>query len=355
MPSDALLRFTLYCAVVVGMMALALLLQVLLLSTLTRRRQRHRAQLEINWRPYLAGVALGDAITKAPALANAHRFWFLVLWCRMQRNLRGSPRDRLNTLLVHLGLDRFALEATREASARKQLIGLTTLRYLGHFEHWRTVADKVSDKNPIIAMAAAETLVRLDPQQAMAVLMSVMLSRNDWSSVQVATLLRSAGTAALTAKLKLELEKLLAAPDHQPAFARRRLLKLLPLGDQAQLAPLIRRLLGTGEAEAVSVALKCLGENSDPRDRTAFIDHLSHPESEVRGMAAEALGSVVEARDLEALLERVTDRDWWVRQQAARAIAKIPGQRQRLDQLSEHIADPYGREALVYAFSERVS
>lgn len=355
MPTDTLLRVTLYCAAGVGIIAVAVLVQVLILSTLTRRRQHKRSQFESNWRPYLAAVALGDGITNTPPLASAHRYWFLVLWCRMQRSLRGSPRDRLNALLIHMGLHDAVLEAVRDASAREQLIGLTTLRYLGQFEHWRTVADKVDDKNPIIAMAAAETLVRLDPQQAMAVLMPVMLSRPDWSSVQVATLMRSAGPGVLSAKLKLELEKRLTSPGQQSPFARRRLLKLLPLGDQAQLAPLIRRLLQTGEVDAVSVALKCLGENSDPRDRAAFIEHLSHPAADVRGMAAEALASVVEPRDLEPLLALVTDRDWWVRQQAARAVAQIPGQRQQVEHLRERIADPYGQEALAFAFSERLT
>ena len=105
----------------------------------------------------------------------------------------------------------------------------------------------------------------------------------------------------------------------------------------------------------MSVALKCLGENSDPRDRAAFIEHLSHPAADVRGMAAEALASVVEPRDLEPLLALVTDRDWWVRQQAARAVAQIPGQRQQVEHLRERIADPYGQEALAFAFSERLT
>ncbi|MBL1376197.1 HEAT repeat domain-containing protein [Zobellella iuensis] len=355
MRSESLVPLALYSALAVGVLTVLLLLQVLLITTLNRRRTRERTRLEAGWRPWLAKVAAGDRIDRLPLLPPAYSAWFLVLWCRTQRSLRGETRRRLNTLLYHLGLDRFALGIIAGGRAQQQLIGLTTLGYLGNLAHWPEVAARLADLRPIIALAAARTLVSLDPARAMDQLMLPMLTRRDWSRAQVATLCRAAGQEAVTPPLLDAVRRYQGGePVAGAPLAVARLMALLPLGRPAELAPFARRLLADADPRVACAALGCLADNADPRDRPAILAMLSHPDAEARAMAVRALAPVGEAADLRLLLPMLADTDWWIRQQAARTMAQMPGLgRSQLERLLAEVRDPYGREALAYALRVR--
>lgn len=352
MPSDALLRIALYSALAVAVLTLLLLVYALLITSFSQRRNRTQQQFEATWRPYLAGVAVGDEVLQVPSLPVSQRNWFLLLWCRTQRSLRGSARPRLNAMFSYLELEPVAVTAIQTGSVREQLTGLTALGYLDNLAHWELVAGRIEAANPIIALAAAKTLVSLDSERALRLLMPLFLTRADWSMVQLKMLCRLAGPLAVTAPLLSELRHYKQHPATMTPHAVSRMLRLMAFADQAQLASPARDLLISGDATAAYWALLCLGENADPRDRDRILAHLHHAAPEVRAMAAQALQATVNSDDLMVLLPLLEDQDWWVRQQAADAVVKIPGMnRQQLQTLMAEMTDPYGREALAYALT----
>ena len=349
LPADAWLRWALVIAAALAVVSAALMVQVLLLSELSTRRERRRAAFERRWRPRLAAASIGEPLDQLPPPSPRDCAWFLMAWCQMQFHLRGAAHQRLNGLLEHFGLaDRAAALLTHRRGSM-QLLGLACLRHLADPAYWDRIEPLVRDARPILSLAAADALVAIDPRRAMALVVPVAAERRDWAPGRVAILCRNAGRDATTPPLVEMLRQPL-----RPG-ARARLLELLRFGEAQALARWARDMLradaATGERMA---ALDVLAQAQDPRDRPHLLPMLGASAPGVRLAAVRALAAQATRDDLACLQPGLADRDWSVRQATAHGIATLPGMTPAaLAHLRERIDDPYGRDALDQAIAEQ--
>lgn len=347
LPQDPMLRGAFYLACALAAVTLLLMVQVLGLSERARRHAQQRRAFEQQWRPLLAAASLSEqlAAVAGPASSN-QRLWLLLLWNRTQRALRGAARERLNRFAVQLQLDANALDLVRSRSVRRQLVGLASLRHLGEPAHWAQVEPLVRSTNPFVALAAAEALVAIAPERAMALLLPLVEGRRDWALPRVANLCRRAGPAAVTASLLP-----LLRDDGRDVP---RLSALLEWAEPAKVAPWARLSLDAGYPSARRIAAtRVLGELADPRDRPHLTGLLDDPAPDVRLAGLQALRRQLAGLDADLVQSLLADPSWWVRQEAADTLVTLPGaSRARLEQLATQLDDRYGRDALARALAE---
>ncbi len=346
-PEDRMLQLALYCALGLGTLTVLVLLQVLLLGEVSRRRTVRRQQFNEQWRPFFALCSLSDELPPSHApLPRRRQLWFLLQWNRTQLQLRGAARERMNRALIALGMDRQALNLLR-GRVRSKLIGLTCLRHLADPAHWQAVQPLLLSRNSIVALSAAQTLVAMDASKAMALILPAAVNRPDWALPRLISLCQQAGEQAVTTPLLIVLSS-----SEDPR--RERLVPLLVQGDPRHAAPWARARLDEGaSAEYLQVALRCLCELGDPRDRHRLLRALQHEQDSVRLAALQALHKQARREDSELFLPLLSDSSWWVRQAAADSLATLPGaSTEALQQLLEQVHDRYGRDALRRAIAE---
>lgn len=351
LPEDPVLRIAVFSALALGGLTLLIMIQVLVVSELSARRERHRQAFISLWRPRLAAWSLtnNDELPSAPR--RGEQLWFLLLWTRLQRQMRGYPRERLNQLFASLGMTNLVMAMLRSRATHRRLLALTCLRYLADTRHWLDVSPLLASPNPVVALSAAHAMVEMDPQAAMREVIPRIEERTDWAMPRLVSLCRQAGRDAVTPVLLSSLTSANPATGH-------RLVGLLTCADPRSVAPwarqqLVMHVVDGEETDARCAALLCLGELSDPRDRPLVLNHLEHSSPRVRLLAVRALGRQAGPGDIPALLQRLTDADWWVRQAAADVIVALPGStRNQLVEMESDLLDPYGRDALRRAMAE---
>ena len=280
------------------------------------------------------------------ALPRRRQLWFLLQWNRTQLQLRGAARERMNRALIALGMDRQALILLR-GRVRSKLIGLTCLRHLADPAHWQAVQPLLLSRNSIVALSAAKTLVAMDASKAMQLILPAAVNRPDWALPRLTSLCQQAGEQAVTTPLLIVLSS-----SEDPR--RERLVPLLVQGDPRHAAPWARARLDEGApAEYLQVALRCLCELGDPRDRHRLLRALQHEQDTVRLAALQALHKQARREDSELFLPLLSDSSWWVRQAAADSLAAMPGATlEGLQHMLEQVRDRYGRDALRRAIAE---
>ena len=346
-PEDAMLQLALYCALGLGGLTLLVMIQVMLLGEVARRRATRRQSFNDQWRPFFALCSLDDELPEpVPALPRGRQLWFLLQWNRTQLQLRGAARERMNRALIALGMDLHALTLLR-GRVRGKLIGLTCLRHLADQAHWDAVQPLLMNRNVIVSLSAAQTLIAMDAVRAMQLILPAAVTRLDWALPRLASLCQNAGEQAVTLPLLIAL-----AGSEDPR--RERLIPLLIHGDPRHAAPWARaRLEENAAPEQLQVALRCLCELGDPRDRVRLLRAVQHSDADVRLAALQALHKQARNEDSEVFMPLLADPSWWVRQAAADSLATLPGVTAvSLQALLNQVQDRYGRDALRRAIAE---
>ncbi len=348
LPEDAMLRLAIYAAVTLGVITLSMMFLVLLLSEAASWRERRRRQFNEQWRPFFALCCITDELPHpVPPLPKGDRLWLLLQWNRTQLQLRGTGRERMNRALDALQLEPFALRLL-EGGVRSRLIGLTCLRYVADMRHWQAVEQLLALRSSIVSLAAAQTLVAIDAQKAMKMLLPMSLARSDWALPRLSSLCQQAGSKAVTPFL---LSTMLSSTEAE----RGRLAPLLLWAEPRLTGPWARNALEDEQTppEQLEIALKCLTELNDPRDRSRLMKMFDHPDGSVRTVAIQAFKQQARLTDAPLILPYLADANWNVRQSSADALATLPGiTDEYLQQLLAAVTDRYGRDALQRAIAE---
>lgn len=346
-PEDGMLQLVLYCAMGLAGLTLLVMIQVMLLGEVAQRRSARRQAFNDQWRPFFALCSLGDELPHPmPVLPVNRQLWFLLQWNRTQLQLRGAARERMNRALTALDMDRQALALLR-GRVRSKLIGLTCLRHMADPGHWDAVQPLLMNRNVIVSLAAAQTLIAIDAARAMQLIIPASVTRPDWALPRLASLCQQAGAQAVTLPLLITL-----ASSEDPG--RERLVHLLIHGDPRHAAPWARaRLEEDAAPEQLQVALRCLCELGDPRDRQRLLRAIHHNHADVRLAALHALHKQARSEDNDVFMPLLGDSSWWVRQAAADSIVTLPGVTpEQLHQWLARVDDRYGQDALRRAIAE---
>lgn len=348
-PENPLLHFT--ALVVFGITCLTLLtmIYVLMFSARARRAQRRRLLFDKKWRPRMALASVEDSTLRERApRSSRERLWWLMLWNRMQRHLRGQSRERLNDMLRRFGMQHHASRLLRGLSVRRRLVALESLRHLGDETGWAAVAPLCRNRNRYIALAAAHALLAMSPRRGLAFVLDIGLSRDDWSARHLADLCQSAGVEAATPVLIEALD--VASPASHETLAG-----LLEFADPRALQAWARQVLEQGSDRALlHSAINVLGELADPRDHARITSFLRHGDWMLRLASLRALRRQGGRSDAAHYLVSLIDRVFAIRLEAADAISVIPGiSEAEFSGFLAQIEDPYGRDQLMRALSAR--
>lgn len=349
-PDARPLQVTATFAVAIAATIIVVQVLVLLMAAYVRYQQRRRDAFNGEWRPRmsLASIDGGSWPDAQAPRGERERLWWLMLWNRMQRQLRGDSKVRLNRMIRLLGMQKHAANTLHRRGTMRRLVALETFRHLADAAFWGDVEPHCRAGNSFVAISAAHALMAMDPVRAIRLVLRMTLERRDWSIQRLGGLCRAAGPAVVTPALLNELDP--ARPTNC-----RRLAPLLEYADPNGAAPWVRATLPRERSPGIVVpSLGVLAELGDPRDRAVIVANLGHANREVRLAAVKALRRQAGATDVELLMATLRDSSWWVRREAADTLAAMPGLGEReLPQLLQRVDDAFGRDELTRAFNDR--
>ncbi|MFY9317699.1 MAG: hypothetical protein WAO95_19345, partial [Burkholderiales bacterium] len=144
----------------------ALLLAVLVMRLRLAAGLAYERRFDERWQPVLAACALG-APEQVPALEERDGPLFLALWLRAQESLRGEAQQHLNALAARVGADRLAVHYLASRDLRRELLALVAAGHLRLSGIWPLAEALAAEAPPAVALAAAQTLLRIDAPRAL--------------------------------------------------------------------------------------------------------------------------------------------------------------------------------------------
>ena len=324
--------------------SLLLLLYTLELRLRRRLRERRRASVIAHWRAVIADAVTGAELPATQKLRRNERQEFLRLWVYTRSMVEGAAADRLIALARRLELPELVRRQAGNVHVGVRLMALQAQGYLRDPADFADLAAATDDANALVSVTAAEALVAIDANRAVARLAPKLSSRRDWPRTHVFKVLQRAGSAVIGEPLYRHIR---AASDEDAAY-------LLQFAEIAEFdvrdALAVELLLSRSNTEVLAAALKvATGHEPVPR-----IDELlAHPAWYVRMQAARFLGRMARkegAGRLEALL---ADKEWWVRYRAAKALVGLPGMTaSEVERIRLRLHDHYARDILGQALAE---
>jgi HEAT repeat protein len=335
--SDSLLRLAYWTCVA------AMLMVGIMLSTITGLRaalilrERLEARVRARWRPILARSMSGLPQT-LPRIGRFDRYLLLYLWNTLHESLRGEVKLELNKLALAAGLDAIARTLLARRRLRDRLIALSTLGHLQDRTRWQEIQALAHDDHPVLSIVAARALVIIDKSLALPLLMPLVVTRSDWPVARVASMLKEAGSDAVSGPL-------LQALANADAAQLQRLVSFLRLIHTDQAAAAVRAILAAHDDPSLIAA--CLKVIADPRDLVVVREHADHPNWIVRVAVAHALARMGRNDDVGTLLKLLADRQWWVRYRAAQALTSLPFlNKEELAHVASNLTDRFARDML---------
>lgn len=342
--SSALIAVT-QVAALAALASAVLLLAALLAARLARLMRESRAALRTAaWRKALHTAIYAPEMAQLPPVVPANLADFLRFWNHLRLSLRGEAGENLAAFLRRNDLVAAIRVLANDGSLGQRLSAITTIGHLRDRESWDALASLADDRDPVLSMAAAQALLRVDPARALDLLLAQGTRRENWPLARLGAALQEIGPDLVTPPIV----RLLESP---PDEGLERLLKLAKFAHREQVAGAVRGwLAGSGDPNVLGAAIDFI---EDVRDRPWVRSATRHPAWRVRMAAARALGRIGAMSDLALLLVLLADRSWWVRYRAAQAIVRLPGlARYEVEALRLRASDPFAADILAQALAE---
>lgn len=310
-----------------------------------RWRAWHLARREGPWRDALHLAIEDPAAASLPPIAAVDLPAFAILFNYLQASLKGDASGNLASLLTRFRVNDRLLVMLRVGSLRSRLIAITALGHLREVRAWDALSSMSRDQGPVLSFAAAQALLRIDPQRALDELSRAIVRRGDWSLVRIGSIFQELGPSMVTPTL-------VAILSSRPREGLDRVVKLARFGERSRVAPIVRAWLAASEDPDVLVA--ALNYAEEEEDLPWAIGAARHEQWAVRMAAAKALGRIGKREELGILLMLLSDPIWWVRYHAARALARLHGiEAHELESLRRNARDPFAADMLAQVLAER--
>ncbi len=325
-------------------LSFVLTLEVLRMRWRATRRARRRAAFLATWRPLLFEAALGES-PAVPRLEREDEDSFVVLWNRIQDSLEVGARAALNRIAEEVGAGERARKMLRPRDPIRCIQALRMVAHLGRAEDYAAVWPLLEDARPYLSIAAARTLVALNPTRSLHDVVPRMAVRADWP----ASLLVTALAGVDRNEMARELWSAISSAGSSIEMVR--LLPLVALVPEPAAEEILR--FAFGEADDPEVAAAVLRNVRSPSLRDLARAGCLHEDWRVRTQAAAALGRIGTIAERKLLIVLLSDKQWWVRYRAAEAlVARRFGPREELTNLMRSLPDRYARDILAHAVAE---
>ncbi|HUE96623.1 MAG TPA: HEAT repeat domain-containing protein [Longimicrobiaceae bacterium] len=312
-----LLVLTLMVATVFAM-ALGLAAAALDMHGRHARKARVRRSLEARWQPLLLRTLdAGDPSVLTAHVAASERLFFLEYLFRYASRLQGREREILAETAAPF-LPALMARLRGRADPEQRARAVRTVGLLGGTEHVEDLLFALEDPSPLVAMSAARALaLRGHPR-----LVELFLDRaerfQDWSPRFFASMLASAGTAALD-----PLREVVADEARRP-WTRRVAMDALAEMNDVHAAPLATAVLDASDDRDLQCAclrlIERLGSAAQAPAARRLVDSSSPM---VRLCAISAIGALGNEDDLPALRAALEEPDMWLVLNVARALRSL--------------------------------
>ncbi|MBD8874420.1 HEAT repeat domain-containing protein [Rhodanobacter sp. DHB23] len=337
-----LLAVAYWVAVLTLLLAFSLLTIIVILRARSQWRERRDKRAQQHWLQVMRQVLAGKEV-QLRLLGKDEVTGFIEVWNTTHESLSQADSARLLPLGHRVGL----VDAARRMLRGNYHDCAMAIIALGHLRD-RSVFDELvpflNDHSPIVSLCAAHALGQVDPPQAMAMFVPMILERDDWMPGNVARILaRNEDGSAVR-----ELDNTLLRASTSSMV---KLVRFLADIDPDRAAVVIRQLLdGSIDDHAISVCLQLVNDRQDRERVAGFLDA---PRWHVRMHAASALGRIGEAADSQRLEPMLADKVWWVRYRAAQALLALPGMgAAAMREMQHRQGDAYGRDIIDQVLSE---
>ncbi|MGA0588116.1 HEAT repeat domain-containing protein [Dyella sp. KRB-257] len=324
------------------LLAATLLMLIVLLRVRSQRRELRDKRALQHWTQVMRHTLAGEQVP-VRRLARDEVAGFIEAWNAAHESLSRPDSARL----LPLGHRACLMDAARQMLSGNYHDRAMAIMALGHLRDPRVFDELVpflKDHSPIVSLCAAYALGKVDPPQAMAMFVPMIMERDDWMPGNVARILaRNEDGSAIR-----ELDNALL---HANTGTMVKLVRFLADIDPGHAAGVIRRLLDSAlDDHAISVCLQLVSEKQDRERVAGFLDSSRW---HVRMHAAAALGRIGEAADSHRLEPLLADKVWWVRYRAAQALLALPGMDAlALRRLQQRQTDAFGRDIIDQVLGE---
>ena len=151
-------------------LALLLLLAIIALRVALVFQHRRERRVIAHCRPLLL-QALDQELPAMPVLSKAERIIVLRLWRQLHESLRGPALEKLNAIALACGFDALAHELLAGSKMQDQLLGIATAGLLRDKSAWDAVGRYARSANPVVSLTAARSLLLIDPQPGLPLLL----------------------------------------------------------------------------------------------------------------------------------------------------------------------------------------
>ncbi|MFQ5431790.1 MAG: HEAT repeat domain-containing protein [Nitrospinota bacterium] len=305
-----------------------------------------RTRLMEKWEGLMLQSIEGDVVD-LPRLTKGQARQLMDLWNRYFEYEDGSAIVGLIRFAQSTGLDDAAWRMIHHGNVKSKLIACVTLGNLRVVRVWPRLLDMVENHHPILSLAAARAMVKINSAESVKIIIPMIVRRTDWPPVIVANLLRQMGAQAISIPLAKEILK---ADDRQVSW----LMQFLREASYVKIKHVIYSTLAvTKDAQAISACLKGIKDTDNLAMIRGFLDHETWF---VRVQAVKLLALTGLWQDEQRLINMLADQNWWVRYRTAQALADMPFTgTDKLRQIMEKHWDRYAKDIIKMVLAERVA
>jgi hypothetical protein len=301
-----------------------------------------------HWKPLLNGAVRSGATHLTDAERSIIRQYpqeFVTQWIDAAESVATVSEVegfQLSTLFKKSGLVPTLEQWMTQGHAQRRMLAIRVFGLLlpADPKLWYQLFYRLQDKDPFLALNAANTLFHIDPAKALPAILDAYCARSDWPSTKVSHILFFSHPVEQTQAVLDGLENRLEALSEKNENHTRKLLQLLRFHNSGAINQFLARQLKrygtlrlpatTTEVKDPVLAILDTMTTMEQLDDVSFaVPYVSHPNWRYRLKAVRLLGEHSTLETYTPLLEKaLTDPEWWVAFRAAEALQR----RQRLTQ-----------------------
>lgn len=342
--TDTLVQFGFWASIGAVGITVSLIIYILLFRLFQLMRLFAQKSFMHHWRAILATcpTSMPDEL---PTLLARDHLSMLGLWNHYYKIIHGDATGNLLVLAERIDLARIARRQLFRNDKRHQLIGILTLGNLASREDWPLLDRFIHQPDTKLSLVSMRALFQINPHRALHSMLPYLVSRSDYPTAQVASLLQRIPSHDSCPQLTLHMMLNVATDSSH-------LLRLMEACGCSITRQIFSALLEKQpDDHIVSTALALI---TDPKALELVLPFARHERWHIRVHAATTIGRLATREHLSILLELLGDRQWWVRYRAAQAIVALPFLgAEELAQLLSKQNDRYAIDMLKQALAEQ--
>jgi HEAT repeat protein len=347
--SDSFQAYTVPIAFALGcftlLLTVALFGTVFILRKSMLRKKKHQQNFIESWAPIWGQCFQYELPNYIPQLTQEDMVTFLTQWIQYQEISDESLRELLCMVALKAGVEKHLTHILQHRSIREKILAITALGFLKDPTYMETFKHWINSSNISVSLASARAMLRLNPQETMTLLVSLLKVREDWPQARMTLFLTEAGIDVISEPLA---KAVLETPTPK-------LINYLAVTNSFIAVPTLISILKTSINRSVILAcLQTLSKFNLQNDIPFIRNYLKHPNWECRAAAAKIIGKMGYAADEESLLALLLDSQNIVQYEAALALFEMPHfNRSYAQKLSSQLTEQTGLHVLTRVMTEK--